>query len=49
VTRSLAKELGPRHIRVNAINPGMVDTEGTTSAGITGAESDWRKQTEAAA
>ena len=30
VTRSLAKELGPRKIRVNAINPGMVETEGLT-------------------
>ena len=29
VTRSLAKELGPRDIRVNSINPGMVETEGT--------------------
>src|SRR5712692_10309012 len=28
VTKSLAKELGPRKIRVNAINPGMVETEG---------------------
>ena len=28
VTRSLAKELGPRKIRVNSINPGMVETEG---------------------
>jgi 3-oxoacyl-[acyl-carrier protein] reductase len=45
VTRSLAKELGPRKIRINSINPGMVETEGTTSAGITGAESDFRKQT----
>ena len=45
VTKSLAKELGPRKIRVNSINPGMVETEGTTSAGITGAESDLRKQT----
>ena len=32
ITRSLAKELGPRRIRVNAINPGMVETEGTRSA-----------------
>jgi 3-oxoacyl-[acyl-carrier protein] reductase len=45
VTKSLAKELGPRKIRVNSINPGMVETEGTHSAGIT--DSDMRKQTEA--
>jgi 3-oxoacyl-[acyl-carrier protein] reductase len=45
VTRSLAQELGPRKIRVNAINPGMVETEGVHTAGI--AESDFRKQTEA--
>ncbi len=44
VTRSLAKELGPRNIRVNAINPGMVETEGVHAAGI--ANSDFRKQTE---
>src|SRR6266446_4735860 len=45
VTRSLAKELGPRKIRVNAINPGMVETEGVHAAGI--AESDFRRETEA--
>jgi 3-oxoacyl-[acyl-carrier protein] reductase len=45
ITRSLAQELGPRKIRVNAVNPGMVETEGTHSAGIT--ESDFRKQAEA--
>jgi 3-oxoacyl-[acyl-carrier protein] reductase len=45
VTRSLAKELGPRGIRVNAINPGMIETEGVRAAGI--AESDMRKQVEA--
>jgi 3-oxoacyl-[acyl-carrier protein] reductase len=44
VTRSLAQELGPRNIRVNAINPGMVETEGVHAAGI--AESDFRKQIE---
>jgi 3-oxoacyl-[acyl-carrier protein] reductase len=45
VTRSLAQELGPRKIRVNAINPGMVETEGVHAAGID--QSDLRKQTEA--
>jgi 3-oxoacyl-[acyl-carrier protein] reductase len=45
VTRSLAKELGPRQIRVNSINPGMVETEGVHAAGI--ADSDFRRQTEA--
>jgi 3-oxoacyl-[acyl-carrier protein] reductase len=44
VTKSLAKELGPRKIRVNAINPGMVETEGTHTAGII--ESDFHKQVE---
>src|SRR5438270_7888359 len=45
VTRSLAKELGPRKIRVNSINPGMVATEGWRAAGI--AESDFHRQVEA--
>ena len=45
VTRSLAKELGPRKIRVNSINPGMVETEGVHAAGLD--ESDFRKQIEA--
>jgi 3-oxoacyl-[acyl-carrier protein] reductase len=44
VTRSLAKELGPRNIRVNAINPGMVETEGVHAAGLS--SGDFRKQVE---
>jgi len=44
VTRSLAKELGPRNIRVNAINPGMVETEGLHTAGML--DGDFRKQVE---
>ena len=45
VTRSLAKELGPRKIRVNAVNPGMIETEGFRSAGMT--KSDFRTEIEA--
>ncbi len=35
ITRSHAAELGPRKIRVNSINPGLVETEGTHSGGFT--------------
>jgi 3-oxoacyl-[acyl-carrier protein] reductase len=41
ITKSLAKELGPRKIRVNAINPGMVETEGLHAGGFVG--SDFQK------
>jgi 3-oxoacyl-[acyl-carrier protein] reductase len=42
VTRVLASELGPRKIRVNAVNPGVVITEGTQTAGL--ADGDFEKQ-----
>jgi 3-oxoacyl-[acyl-carrier protein] reductase len=45
VTGALARELGPRKIRVNAVSPGMVETEGVRSAGFI--QSDFRAQQEA--
>jgi 3-oxoacyl-[acyl-carrier protein] reductase len=42
VTKSLAKELGPKKIRVNSLNPGMVETEGLHTAGFL--ETDFHKQ-----
>lgn len=44
LTIALSKELGPKKIRVNSLNPGMVETEGLHSTGI--AESDFRKTLE---
>ncbi len=41
VTKSLAQELGPKKIRVNSINPGMIETEGVHAAGFIG--SDFQK------
>jgi 3-oxoacyl-[acyl-carrier protein] reductase len=38
ITRVFAKELGPKKIRVNAVNPGPVSTEGVRSAGIEGSD-----------
>jgi 3-oxoacyl-[acyl-carrier protein] reductase len=42
VTRSLALELGPKRIRVNSINPGMIETEGVHTAGFL--ETDFHKK-----
>ena len=42
ITRALAKELGPRNIRINAVNPGGVETEGFHALGFSG--SDLEKQ-----
>jgi 3-oxoacyl-[acyl-carrier protein] reductase len=39
-TRVLSRELGPRKIRVNAINPGLVATEGTKSSGILASDAE---------
>jgi len=46
ITSVLAKELAPRKIRVNAVNPGMIATEGVVSAGFH--EGDMRKWIESA-
>ena len=45
ITKSLSKELGSRKIRVNSLNPGMVETEGVHTAGVIGSE--FSKQIEA--
>jgi 3-oxoacyl-[acyl-carrier protein] reductase len=47
VTRSMAKELGSRKIRVNSLNPGLVETEGTGALGFSSSENEFRKQYEA--
>jgi len=45
ISIALSRELGPRKIRVNSVNPGMVETEGLHSIGF--AESDFRRTVEA--
>jgi 3-oxoacyl-[acyl-carrier protein] reductase len=45
ITKVLSKELGSRKIRVNSINPGLVETEGTRTIGFIGG--DWQKMREA--
>jgi|SRR3569833_419005 len=38
ITHVLSRELGPKNIRVNSINPGMIETEGAHTAGIIGSD-----------
>jgi 3-oxoacyl-[acyl-carrier protein] reductase len=38
ITRVLSKELGPKNIRVNSVNPGIVDTEGSRAGGFIGSD-----------
>jgi 3-oxoacyl-[acyl-carrier protein] reductase len=45
ITAVLSKELGPKKIRVNSINPGMIETEGVHAAGFIG--TDFQKNFEA--
>jgi 3-oxoacyl-[acyl-carrier protein] reductase len=45
ITVSLSKEFGPKKIRVNSLNPGMVDTEGYRAAAL--ADSEESKYVEA--
>jgi 3-oxoacyl-[acyl-carrier protein] reductase len=45
LTKSLGKELGSRKIRVNSVNPGLVETEGVLARGF--AEGEFRKEAEA--
>jgi 3-oxoacyl-[acyl-carrier protein] reductase len=43
ITGVLAKELGPRQIRVNSINPGVIETEGARAGGFVGVGGDFQK------
>ncbi|XZF16331.1 glucose 1-dehydrogenase [Chitinophagaceae bacterium MMS25-I14] len=40
ITRILAKELGPKKIRVNSISPGLIETEGTHASGVMGGDGE---------
>jgi 3-oxoacyl-[acyl-carrier protein] reductase len=47
ITRSLARELGPKKVRVNSVNPGMVATDGAQALGFT--DGEFQRQYEAQA
>jgi 3-oxoacyl-[acyl-carrier protein] reductase len=47
ITQVMASELGPRKIRVNSINPGMVESEGTHAAGFIGGDFQKNIETQA--
>ena len=47
ITRVLAAELGPKKIRVNSLSPGMIETEGTHTAGFIGSEFQSKIESEA--
>jgi 3-oxoacyl-[acyl-carrier protein] reductase len=44
ITKTLARELGPKKIRVVGVGPGLVETEGTAAFGVQDAENEFRKQ-----
>jgi 3-oxoacyl-[acyl-carrier protein] reductase len=47
ITQVLSKELGAKKIRVNAINPGLIETEGTHSGGVIGSDFHMQMETQA--